>query len=68
MDIFLKEAPEVAEAFNGLIGALVASKGLDQKTKQLIYIAMKAVMGDETAVKAHVPMGQTGRCNPGGGR
>ncbi|MDD1712631.1 MAG: carboxymuconolactone decarboxylase family protein [Methanoregulaceae archaeon] len=56
MEIFRKEAPEVAEAFNGLIKALVASRGLDQKTKQLIYIAMKAAMGDETAVRAHVPM------------
>jgi AhpD family alkylhydroperoxidase len=56
MEIFRKEAPEVAEAFNGLIKTLVASKGLDQKTKQLIYIAMKAAMGDEMAVQAHVPM------------
>lgn len=56
MEVFKKEAPEVAEAFNGLINALVASKGLDQKTKQLIYIAMKASMGDQMAVKAHVPM------------
>jgi len=56
MEIFKKEAPEVANAFNGLIMSLVASKGLDPKTKQLIYIAMKASMGDEMAVKAHVPM------------
>ena len=56
MDVFKREAPEVAEAFNGLIMALVASKGLDPKTKQLIYIAMKASTGDEMAVKAHVPM------------
>jgi alkylhydroperoxidase/carboxymuconolactone decarboxylase family protein YurZ len=42
MELFQKEAPEVAAAFNNLIMALVASKGLDQKTKQLIYIAMKA--------------------------
>ena len=56
MEIFKREAPEVAEAFNGLIMALVASKGLDPKTKQLIYIAMKASTGDEMAVKAHVPM------------
>ena len=42
MELFRKEAPEVAAAFNNLIMALVASKGLDQKTKQLIYIAMKA--------------------------
>ena len=56
MELFQKEAPEVAAAFNGLIMSLVASKGLDQKTKQLIYIAMKAAMGDDMAVKAHVPM------------
>jgi alkylhydroperoxidase/carboxymuconolactone decarboxylase family protein YurZ len=56
MEVFRKEAPEVAAAFNGLIQSLVASKGIDQKTKQLIYIAMKASMGDATAVKAHVPM------------
>ena len=56
MDVFRREAPEVAKAFDGLILSLVGSKGLDQKTKQLIYIAMKAAMGDDTAVKAHLPM------------
>jgi alkylhydroperoxidase/carboxymuconolactone decarboxylase family protein YurZ len=56
MEIFQNEAPEVAAAFNGLIRSIVASKGIDEKTKQLIYIAMKASMGDEMAVKAHVPM------------
>jgi alkylhydroperoxidase/carboxymuconolactone decarboxylase family protein YurZ len=45
MELFQKEAPEVAAAFNTLIMALVASKGLDQKTKQMIYISMKAGMG-----------------------
>jgi AhpD family alkylhydroperoxidase len=56
MGIFQREAPEVAAAFNNLIMSLVASKGLDAKTKQLIYIAMKASVGDEMAVKAHLPM------------
>lgn len=56
LEVFQKEAPEVAAAFNSLIMSLVASKGLDQKTRQLIYIAMKASMGDITAVRAHVPM------------
>ena len=56
MELFQREAPEVAKAFNGLIMSLVASKGLDQKTKQIVYIAMKAAMGDDTAVKAHLPM------------
>lgn len=56
MELFKQEAPNVASAFDGLIQSLVASKGLDPKTKQLIYIAMKTAMGDEMAVKAHLPM------------
>jgi len=56
MELFKQEAPEVAEAFDGLIRAVVATGGLDQKTKQLIYIAMKAANGDAMAVRAHIPM------------
>ncbi|MDP4264054.1 MAG: carboxymuconolactone decarboxylase family protein [Bacteroidota bacterium] len=56
MDVFRKEAPGVAKAFDGLIQSLIASKGLDEKTKQLIYIAMKAAQGDDTAVRFHVEM------------
>ena len=56
MMLFQKEAPEVAKAFDQLIQALIASKGLGEKTKQLIYIAIKASQGDDTAVKFHVPM------------
>lgn len=56
MEVFQKEAPEVAIAFDNLIQSLVGSRGLDEKTKQLIYIAMKAAEGDDTALKFHVPM------------
>lgn len=56
MAVFKKEAPEVAEAFDGLIHALVASRGLDEKTKQLIYISLKAASADSTAVHFHVAM------------
>ena len=56
MDIFKREAPGVARAFDGLIKSIVASKGLDEKTKQLIYIAIKAAQGDDTAVSFHVEM------------
>ncbi len=56
MDLFQKEAPEIAKAFNGLIESIVESKGIDAKTKQLIYIALKAAQGDDTAIKFHVPM------------
>jgi hypothetical protein len=65
MEVFQKEAPEVAAAFNGLIMSLVASKGIDPKTKQLIYIAMKASMGDEMAVRAggRSDQGRSGGCD-----
>ena len=54
--IFRQEAPVVADAFDNLIAAIVANEGLDEKTKQLIYIALKAVEGDAPALSFHVPM------------
>ena len=56
VELFQKEAPAVAEAFDGLIESLKASTGLDGKTKQLVYIGIKAAMGDTTAVYFHVQM------------
>jgi alkylhydroperoxidase/carboxymuconolactone decarboxylase family protein YurZ len=56
MEIFQKESPEVAEAFDELIEALKATKGLDNKTKQLIYIALQASLGNPAAIYYHVPM------------
>lgn len=56
LDIFQKEAPEVANAFDGLISSLKNTTGLDAKTKQLVYIGIKASMGDTTAIYYHVPM------------
>jgi AhpD family alkylhydroperoxidase len=55
-EVFQQEAPEVFEGFNSLIKSLVDTKGLDQKTKQLIYLGIKAAQGDDTAVIFHVPM------------
>ena len=56
MEIFQKESPEVSAAFDGLIEALVATKGMDAKTKQLVYIALQAALGNATAIYFHVPM------------
>jgi len=56
IEIFKKEAPEVSEAFDGLIQSLIQTKGLDAKTKQLIYIGIKASLGDVESIKFHVPM------------
>lgn len=55
-EVFQQESPQVAEAFNGLIAAVAAGDGLDAKTRQLIYIGIKASQGDTAAVAAHVPM------------
>lgn len=54
--VFEQEAPEVAKAFNQLVEALKDTTGLDAKTKQLIYIGIKAAMGDVTAIFYHVAM------------
>jgi len=56
LEIFQKEAPEVAKASDGLIDALKSTTGLDPKTKHLVYIGMKSAMGDTTAIFYHVQM------------
>jgi len=55
-EIFQKEAPEVSKGFDTLIQSLIQTKGLDGKTKQLIYIGIKAALGDVESIKYHVPM------------
>jgi len=56
LQTFVDEAPEIQKAYAGFIQSLIADKGLDNKTKQLIYIGMKMIADDERAVKMHVPM------------
>lgn len=56
LDIFKEEAPEIQKAYAEVINQLILSNGLDAKTKQLVYIAMKVVTDDKNAVKFHVPM------------
>jgi alkylhydroperoxidase/carboxymuconolactone decarboxylase family protein YurZ len=55
-EIFKTEAPRVSAAFDGVIEAICALDGLDDKTRQLVYIGIKASQGDGQAVAAHVPM------------
>jgi len=54
LNTFKQEAPEVAKAFDRLIAALQATTGLDAKTKQLVYIGIKAALGDSQAIYYHV--------------
>ncbi len=51
--VFKSEAPQVANAFDGLIETISSQDGLDAKTHQLIYIGIKASQGDAGAVAAH---------------
>ncbi|MFA6086977.1 carboxymuconolactone decarboxylase family protein [Mucilaginibacter sp.] len=54
--VFQQEAPEVSKAFDALIEALKSTPGLDAKTKQLLYIGIKAAHGDAAAIYYHVAM------------
>lgn len=56
LEVFKNEASEVQEAYATVINTLIQSDGLDAKTKQLVYIAMKVVTDDSNAIKYHVPM------------
>ena len=55
-DIFEKEAPEIAAKFNELVDAQRANKALDQKTKQLINIAIQTANRNPRGVFFHAQM------------
>jgi alkylhydroperoxidase/carboxymuconolactone decarboxylase family protein YurZ len=57
--VLQEETPDVAQAFDNLIKAIASTDGLDAKTRQLIYIGIKASQGDTGAVAAHVPMAKS---------
>ena len=52
-EILAEETPGVNKAFFDLVGAIEKEGGLDAKTFQLIYIAIKASIGEVGAVAAH---------------
>ena len=55
-EILTEEAPSVNKAFFDLAGAIEKDAGLDEKTFQLVYIAIKASVGETGAVAAHSGM------------
>ena len=55
-EIFLLECPELAAKFNELVQVQRSMKGLDQKTKQLINIAIQTSNKNPTGVKMHTIM------------
>jgi alkylhydroperoxidase/carboxymuconolactone decarboxylase family protein YurZ len=55
-EIFQLECPELAAKFNELVQVQRSVKGLDQKTKQLINIAIQTSIKNPTGVRMHAMM------------
>jgi AhpD family alkylhydroperoxidase len=55
-EIFQSECPELALKFNELVQVQSKMEGLDQKTKQLINIAIQTCNNNPTGVRLHAIM------------
>jgi AhpD family alkylhydroperoxidase len=55
-DLFQKECPELAERFNNLVEVQRTLAGLDNKTKQLINIAIQVATRNPEGVRLHAIM------------
>jgi len=51
-----KEYPQIAQCISGSVLGLLEMAALDEKTKQLIYIAVQTAVNYPLAVKYHVPL------------
>jgi len=58
-DLFMRECPSIFRPFNELIDAQRTLPGLDQKTKQLINIAIQASNRNPTGVFFHAGMARS---------
>ena len=54
LEILRAECPAAADALGVFFAALVAQPALDEKTKQLVYVAAAAAAGHVRGVPAHV--------------
>ncbi len=55
-EIFMKEFPELAESFSDLIEKQKALKGIDNKTKQLLNLAIQTANRNPKGVQLHAVM------------
>jgi len=55
-DVFQQECPELAERFNNLVEVQRTLEGLDNKTKQLINIAIQTSIRNSQGVRMHAMM------------
>ena len=54
MDILRTDCPSAADAMQSFFAAVLAQPALDEKTKQLVYIAAAAAAGHVRGVPPHV--------------
>ena len=59
IELMREEAQDISNAFFGLGDAIEKQGGLDAKTFNLIYLAIKATVADAGAVAAHAGMAKT---------
>lgn len=52
----VKEYPQIADAISGSVVKMLSLSGLDEKTRQLVYIAAQTAVCYPLAVKYHVPL------------
>lgn len=55
-ETLVMEYPQIADAISGSVLKNLAVSGLDEKTKQLVYIAAQTAVCYPLAVKYHVPL------------
>ncbi len=53
-EVFMKDAPQHAAAWNSLVQDLSKANTLDSKTTALVYLAVLAVLGLESGIPFHV--------------
>jgi alkylhydroperoxidase/carboxymuconolactone decarboxylase family protein YurZ len=57
-ELLQEHCPHLAASLSASVETILATSGLDEKTKQLIYIAVQTAVNYPLAVKYHVPLAQ----------
>ena len=63
-EIFAEEAPDISKTFGGLYHCVKDTCGLDEKTWELVYIALKASSCSAHAVAVHAGFAKNAGATP----
>jgi len=59
-----RDYPEIAAALSGAVVGVLDVSGLDEKTKQLVYVAVQTAVCYPLALKYHVPLALKAGASP----